>query len=198
VHRKFLCHYSPFFNAAFNGQFIEGTTQRLDFEANAYTFSVFINWIYTQRLSDGSQSTLATDCLVNLWLPDKFLIPDLQNECAEAFLFGLSRYRISPAQGNHIYENTSADSPLRFIFIDQYMRDLPTQLEMKAEMTNQDILLDITDALRTRPLARRKYLSLGEFQLHILFPTEILSGPWEGPVRIRYSIALQCQLTIYS
>jgi hypothetical protein len=31
-----ICHYSPFFSAAFNGQFIEVSTQSITFDENAF------------------------------------------------------------------------------------------------------------------------------------------------------------------
>jgi hypothetical protein len=32
LHQNFICHYSPFFDAAFNGKYIDGQTKELDFD----------------------------------------------------------------------------------------------------------------------------------------------------------------------
>ncbi|TVY27944.1 hypothetical protein LHYA1_G003505 [Lachnellula hyalina] len=59
VHRDFICHYSPYFDAAFNGDFIEAHTQTLDLdEFWPRVFELFINWIYTQTLCDNRGKTL--------------------------------------------------------------------------------------------------------------------------------------------
>jgi len=32
IHKNFICYYSPFFDAAFNGKFVEGETQSMKLE----------------------------------------------------------------------------------------------------------------------------------------------------------------------
>ncbi|TVY45886.1 hypothetical protein LSUB1_G000476 [Lachnellula subtilissima] len=52
VHEAILCHYYPFFDAAFNGRFEAGTTQELDLpNANPITFSIFVEWVYSQEVT---------------------------------------------------------------------------------------------------------------------------------------------------
>jgi hypothetical protein len=59
VHQEFVCHYSPYFDAAFNGKFAEGQTQTLELEGiRPYVFEVFINWIYTQTICSPRGGTL--------------------------------------------------------------------------------------------------------------------------------------------
>jgi len=46
VRKNFTCHYSPFFDAPFNGNFVEGENQGLDLEdTNPMVFAIFVNWL---------------------------------------------------------------------------------------------------------------------------------------------------------
>jgi hypothetical protein len=44
VHKKYICHYSPYFDAAFNRNFAEGESQTLEFRGSgADVFGIFVN-----------------------------------------------------------------------------------------------------------------------------------------------------------
>ena len=58
VHKEFLCNYSPFFDAPFNGNFLEGTTQHVDPEVEPSVFAVFLDWIYTQQMKESESTAL--------------------------------------------------------------------------------------------------------------------------------------------
>jgi len=49
LHKDFLCHYSPFFNAAFNGTFKEGLTQEMTLQADTTAFGIVAAWFYSQK-----------------------------------------------------------------------------------------------------------------------------------------------------
>ncbi|KAL2066898.1 hypothetical protein VTL71DRAFT_1322 [Oculimacula yallundae] len=83
IHKNFICHHSPFFKAAFNGEFTEGQTQHMNLlDIEEYVFAIFTNWIYTQKL----QNKLGKDirhfgCLFKLWsVAERFIMPELQNQ----------------------------------------------------------------------------------------------------------------------
>jgi hypothetical protein len=42
VHKSFLCHASPFFDAAFNGNFVEGQTQSMNLETSEQAFGMLV------------------------------------------------------------------------------------------------------------------------------------------------------------
>jgi len=46
IHKELICFHSPFFNAAFNGKFIEGETQemRMD-DVDEETFGQLVHWL---------------------------------------------------------------------------------------------------------------------------------------------------------
>jgi len=161
VHKKFICQYSPFFDAAFNGNFKEGTSQELDLQdTDPVAFSIFVDWLYTQTItSNPSDIDVPTELLmlVKLWvLADKLLIPRLQNETLAIF----DERRSSTGRLGHgmrscfyVYENTSEGSPLRRYF--SYMasrrmeglgsRPLATD---KFRCYPRDMLIDIIEEIR--------------------------------------------------
>jgi hypothetical protein len=82
IHKDFICYYSKFFDAAFNGQFEEGQTQAMtldDIDPDA--FGLLVDWLYTQRV-DVDGNSLPT--LERLWIMgDRFLIPAIQNSAMD-------------------------------------------------------------------------------------------------------------------
>lgn len=81
IHKDFICYHSPFFAAAFNGPFQEGTTQTMKLEdVEANVFGILVDWVYTQEVADKSKKLdLAT--YAKLWiLADRFLMRRMQND----------------------------------------------------------------------------------------------------------------------
>lgn len=89
VHKEFLCYYSPFFDAAFNGGFEEGLALEMDFsDVSSEVFDAFVNWIYGQNVVVDSETApgLQLVLLIDLWiLGDRFMAPKLQNQSLVAF-----------------------------------------------------------------------------------------------------------------
>jgi hypothetical protein len=82
IHKDFICYYSPFFSAAFNGSFNEGRTQIMMLEdVDPRAFGILVNWIYTQgvEIDNGTWPNLVT--CAKLWiLADRFLMRKMQND----------------------------------------------------------------------------------------------------------------------
>jgi hypothetical protein len=114
VHKNFICHYSPYFDAAFNGNFEEARSQALDLEdINPFMFEMFVSWIYTQDVCypDGEAGYL-----ILLWLlAERFLVPRLQNQTLELLHKEQGRSNKLPGADlvRVLYENTTEASPLR-------------------------------------------------------------------------------------
>jgi hypothetical protein len=150
VHKNFICYYSPFFNAAFNGSFIEGETQKLDLEdTRPDVFGIFVNWLYTQTVVDANGELPTCSALLNLWMfADRVLSPKLQNqtiECLEKVRIKVGR--LSSAEFNRVWENTSKDSQLR-----RYITIVSSE-NMLAKITHPDrypheLLADIINNMR--------------------------------------------------
>ena len=86
VHKNFITHYSPYFNAAFNGSFAEGQTQKMSLEdTEPHVFGTFVNWLYSQEIENVDGEVPEDSTLINLWLlADKCLVPKLQNQVIRA------------------------------------------------------------------------------------------------------------------
>jgi len=53
VHKSFITFYSPFFKAAFDGPFEEGTRQTIQLEdVEAEPFEIFVQWLYSQNIAN--------------------------------------------------------------------------------------------------------------------------------------------------
>lgn len=116
VHKNYICFYSPYFDAAFNGSFSEGQTQELDLEeTEPKTFGIFVNWLYTQQIVNEEGAIPRSSTLIDLWiLADKILVPSLQNQTLK--LLEQCRKedgRLSSSSFHRAYESTTEDSPLR-------------------------------------------------------------------------------------
>jgi hypothetical protein len=178
IDKAFGCHYSPFFDAAFNSNFQEGETQRLDLEdVSSTTFDIFVNWLYTQNVSthvlDSERAGSKFFCLAALWtLADRLLIPRLQNEA----LVVLDQLRVALHKRldnifNHVYENTVEGSPLR-----RYVVQLSgSWFQSRKELINferypREILFDMVNFMRTGD--RAAWVKFSEEELKQFFVGE--------------------------
>jgi hypothetical protein len=84
VHKQLITFYSPFFDRAFNGQFIEGENQTMTLEdVDGNTFGLFVNWLYTQKVCHAGSEPKKLEVMemAMLWtLAGRFIIPKLQNQ----------------------------------------------------------------------------------------------------------------------
>jgi BTB/POZ domain-containing protein len=82
IHKAFICYYSPFFSAAFNGKFEEGNTQNMELDdVDPQVFGILANWLYSQDVSDAEKKTPDLVACAELWvLGDRFLMRKLQND----------------------------------------------------------------------------------------------------------------------
>ncbi len=54
VPKSLICCYSPFFDAAFNGQFVEGETQSMILEdVESEIFALLVRWLYENQIWQG-------------------------------------------------------------------------------------------------------------------------------------------------
>lgn len=84
VHKSFATLQSPFFRAAFDGIFQEGTTQTMKLgDIEGHIFGLLVNWLYFQVVEELETTSLVPEVLVSygkLWiLAERCLIPKLQN-----------------------------------------------------------------------------------------------------------------------
>jgi len=165
VHKSFICHHSPFFRAAFNSDFVEGSTQTMKLDdAESSIFALFLQWLYTQNLTleeveqnkaeefEGGSCQLSLTCL---WImADTFLIPRLKNKAI--WLLKEERQKtnmICLESCSLVYEKTLPDSPLRRFFVDEIaFRSNTSRFKERLHNLTHEILIDVILALA--PLAR--------------------------------------------
>lgn len=121
VHKNFICYYSPFFDAAFNGDFAEGESQEMEFhEVDLQTFGMFVNWLYTQSIVLSDHSQPCCRFLLYLWiLADRILVPKLQNQIIRQLdERRVLEKRLPSSSFNFVYEHTTEGSLLRKYIVD--------------------------------------------------------------------------------
>lgn len=93
IHKNLLCHHSPFFDRAFNGNFQEGVSQSMNLpEVEAEVFGLLVHWLYEHNIHDETEDnvidlTESTSILpkliqlAKLWLlAQRALMPALQSD----------------------------------------------------------------------------------------------------------------------
>ena len=126
IHKGLICHYSKFFDAAFEGKFSEGSSGIVELrQESVTTFEIVYIWLYSRNLNNSGEER-DEDCT--------------HRQLAEVFVFG-DRYdmaalcnatldeiiRLYEMKGNvlaeplqYIYENTLPSSPLRGLVMATY------------------------------------------------------------------------------
>jgi hypothetical protein len=92
-----LCYYSPVFNKALNGIFLEGETQTMTLEdVDASVFGLLVSWLYTGNIASRKSRQHENNFklyqfpiqLAKLWiLGERFLMPQLQNGVVNKIFF---------------------------------------------------------------------------------------------------------------
>ncbi|RDL36028.1 uncharacterized protein BP5553_06640 [Venustampulla echinocandica] len=145
VHKQFICFYSSYFNAAFNGEFQEGQTQTLELE-NVFPslFAIFVNWIYTQKIVADDNYAPTLFSLIQLWiLADRLLVPKLQNKILGQL--EIRRADNVPFSGETLasfYNHTVTGSPLRRYLAAWCSNGIECKIKL-ADGYPQELLIDI-------------------------------------------------------
>ncbi|KAL2066895.1 hypothetical protein VTL71DRAFT_1319 [Oculimacula yallundae] len=129
IHKNFVYHHSPFFSAAFNGRFVEGQTQTMNFDdIDPTLFGYFVHWLYTQKLESDFGVEITAEKLVKLWiLAERFIIPALQNQVIDKFFDVIGHLRMKAAK-NIVKAIQSSGS---VILNDMLLNRIPTQKDAR-------------------------------------------------------------------
>ncbi|PQE07901.1 btb poz domain containing protein [Rutstroemia sp. NJR-2017a WRK4] len=152
LHKSFLCYASPFFDAAFNGNFVEGQTQSMKLETSEQAFGMLVDSEDNYNSSccpndeDGDPPPEHVNHLIELWiLADKILMPTLQNMVMDQIytiswlLFDQCGLDVQAINFNLVYNNTTTESPLRALVVSifnvcSYALDLEFMAHLPREM----------------------------------------------------------------
>ena len=188
IHKNFICYYSPFFDAAFNGESIKGESQGPELDDTPHeVFGIFVNWLYMQKIKIKSDCEWSTRCilLMNVWLlADRVMVPRLQNEAL--VLLGDARRRdreFPPSQYQRIYRNTTQDSPLRACIVKMW----PDLTISNSELYPRELLIDLVNRLgpMKRELEKNTLFSMFEEDDRdtiFEFATDMLGMGFERPI----------------
>ena len=152
MHKNFICHYSPFFDAAFNNSnFVEGTTQTMDLDADPKVFALFVNWVYCQTLEGPFDQAFKGEDYFYLWImADRFLVPRLQNAVLRKFAETARGLPQAVFQDEcvqcvqYIYRNTTKGSPLRRLLLQGFMvGDRFRTMTQDLESCPQEMILEM-------------------------------------------------------
>ncbi|KAH7382020.1 hypothetical protein BKA64DRAFT_713263 [Cadophora sp. MPI-SDFR-AT-0126] len=171
IHKNHICHYSSFFDAAFNGNFAEAESQEVVlYEVQPPVFGMFVNWLYTQEIvmEDGEPPNVHG--LVHLWLlADRILVPSLQNQVINLI------ERTRQQKGNdrlpselfpYIYKYTTAESALRLYLIRVCSAPYLAQIKNTKNYPHQ-LLVDIINAIRDRSTGKDRlaFVEMGPYHV---------------------------------
>jgi len=150
VHKNYMCHYSPYFDRAFNGSFAEAESQELTLDdTTPEVFGIFVNWLYTQTIINEGGELPSCRNLIDLWiLADRVICPKLQNQTIIRLdQARLIRKRLPSSKFKCIYENTSDQSPLRAYVLDSCIYGKQTQIPEPSYYPHE-LLVDIINTSR--------------------------------------------------
>ncbi|KAF8852849.1 hypothetical protein BDZ45DRAFT_729877 [Acephala macrosclerotiorum] len=87
VHQQVVSRHSPFFRAAFEGNFVEGRTKAMNFDdVESGIFGLLVNWVYLHEFVRGDQKRVTYLDLAKLWaLADRLMMPKLQNAVMDIY-----------------------------------------------------------------------------------------------------------------
>lgn len=174
MHEELACFHSPYFRAAFQGNFLEANTRELVLEkTDPEVFGLFVQWVYTLQIEETfctDQSVALQerhrrdlprrDQLIELWFLAEYLqVPKLQNHAIELIREKIFRANSTAIKGlEKVYEQTTCGSPIRRIFVDYlcWSNILPEYLSGKREHFPPGMIFEWLIAERRRGMEPTK------------------------------------------
>ncbi|TGO67339.1 hypothetical protein BOTNAR_0044g00210 [Botryotinia narcissicola] len=171
VHKSLICHFSPFFKAAFTSGFEETTTGIIKLaDVDVEVFELFFRWLYTQQIGEPEQDevefTLSNDeaktghdyklhvgTLLRLYIfADMIKVPTLKNDCIERLSrMGSSakEYLTESENVHYVWEHTREGDLIRKLFIDTIIWDLGiTSFSKTLDQISEEVRLAIFLAMK--------------------------------------------------
>lgn len=163
IPKQFTDFYSPFLEAAFSADKLEGKTKTMFLEeVDAATFGIFVHWLYTQKIETSSGTVFDFPSqleLGKLWmLAQRFKIPRSQNEIMTILkVRGLSfiQANISKEFLEFAYSRDGEDNPLKRFAVDSVLANFQTHnLNETMKMIPEKMLRDFGRELATLNLGK--------------------------------------------
>jgi hypothetical protein len=170
LHKDYLCFHSPYFRAAFDGNFDEATTGEVILDTtDPAVCGLFVEWLYTKditlvisedealsRRESHRKEKPETTQLVRLWLLAEYLqVPQLQNKAIDIIQQKWKRSRVLNSDAVEVaYKETTAGSRLRKYFTDVicWHATSPESLSIHMKFAPREFISDLFFAERLRRL----------------------------------------------
>ena len=135
IHKKLLCDKSPYFNAMFNGNFAEATSQAAEEkEVDLAAFELFYHWLYMGTLVENITEVVGLDVdkdkvrIAFYALADKFILDtDFKTEYIKYMTsVYVSRHPQVPFSVDAVklsIDHLTASDPMRILVLDIVCRD---------------------------------------------------------------------------
>ncbi|PVH85693.1 hypothetical protein DL98DRAFT_511272 [Cadophora sp. DSE1049] len=165
VHKEVAYHHSKVFEAAFNSQLVEGSTQTYRLaDTSESAFKFMMQWLYSQKFNllhhdpshEVDTNTEGKDCsqdmyLTELWvLGDRFGMPALQNAVLDSMQSIVDHHRgyLPLCTYSYIYDNTTDGSLLRQYVVSSYYKQCNSgSIRRHRRWIPYEMLVDISDNL---------------------------------------------------
>ncbi|APA08513.1 predicted protein [Sclerotinia sclerotiorum 1980 UF-70] len=151
VHKSLICHYSPYFKAAFTSGFEETRTGIMNLaDVDSGVFELFFHWLYTQRINkwriasqssseekvidagDESNQRSRIRTLLELYVfADMIQVPVIKNNCIKEYCEMTileKEYLIEQKNLAYIWEHTNESDLVRKFIVDLIVWDFPKML----------------------------------------------------------------------
>ncbi|KAL3422075.1 hypothetical protein PVAG01_06231 [Phlyctema vagabunda] len=141
IHKDIICHYSPFFKAAFTSDFQEGKSSIMKLpEQRTEVFEIFYQWIYYQTLESLSDNNKLLEkrafTLIRLYIfAEMAQIPTLMNQAIDRVYEILEMVNKTPcSMVPYIWAETPPNSPLRRFIRDRVIWRVQPELLHSQEL----------------------------------------------------------------
>ena len=145
VYKELLCHDSPFFKAALEGNFKEGHEQTVSLpEDDVGTFKIYQTWLNTAQLRYNFDHVEWWLCFAKLWVfADKIGSNDFKDRTVDAICATVKNnpnlnWASAPAVC-YTFDNTSSDSPLRDLVVGHAYHTVEKIPRSSSELENYPI-----------------------------------------------------------
>ncbi|KAL8869640.1 MAG: hypothetical protein Q9198_007832 [Flavoplaca austrocitrina] len=152
IHKRLLAHHSPYFAAAFNGNFTESATNTVCFvEDDPDAFKLFVQWLYSGELVRdlGDEDDLPNILCLAWALGDKLQCPVFQDRVMLKFVAYHNIYWMREDTMRLIYDISPPGSVLRAFAVDllcwERLMDGPANIGVAAIMAVEDLIKDLLE-----------------------------------------------------
>ena len=150
IHKRLLAHHSPFFAAAFNGNFAESATNTVCLvEDDPDAFKLFVQWLYSGELARdlGVEEDLPNTLCLAWALGDKLQCPVFQDRAMLKFVAYHNIYWMREDTMRLVYDISLPGSVLRAFAVDllcwERLMDSPAHIGVAAIMAMEDLVKDL-------------------------------------------------------